>query len=97
MSGLLTGTASLFTGRWMAAAKSPLTGTWGDANCGGNFSPALKQCGYDAILFSGISEKPVYLHIGNKGARILPAEDLWGKDAIVTEEILISRVQARDV
>ena len=95
VSGLLTGTGSLFTGRWMAAAKSPLTGTWGDANCGGNFSPAIKQCGYDAILFSGISKKPVYLHIGNKGAQVLPADDLWGKDAITAEEILISRARGK--
>ncbi|MCP5109108.1 MAG: aldehyde ferredoxin oxidoreductase [bacterium] len=91
VSGLLTGTGSLFTGRWMAAAKSPLTGTWGDSNCGGNFSPAIKQCGYDGIFFSGISPKPVYLHVSGKGAEILPAEDLWGKDTTTTEEILISR------
>ncbi|MBA4397930.1 MAG: aldehyde ferredoxin oxidoreductase, partial [Syntrophus sp. (in: bacteria)] len=52
-SGLLTATGSLFSGRWMVAGKSPLTGGWGDANCGGNFSPAIKQCGYDGIFFTG--------------------------------------------
>jgi len=41
-SGVLTGTGAVFTGRFMVCAKSPLTGGWGDANCGGNFSPALK-------------------------------------------------------
>jgi aldehyde:ferredoxin oxidoreductase len=89
--GLLTGTGSLFTGRWMAAAKSPLTGTWGEANCGGNFSPAIKKCGYDGIFVSGTSKTPVYLHIDNQGPKILPADDLWGQDTISTEEILISR------
>jgi len=49
MSGLLTGTGSLFSGRWMAVGKSPLTGGWGDANCGGQFSPAIKRAGYDGI------------------------------------------------
>jgi aldehyde:ferredoxin oxidoreductase len=29
VSGLLTGTPSLFSGRWMAVGKSPLTNTWG--------------------------------------------------------------------
>jgi len=29
VSGLLTGTGTLFTGRWMAVGKSPLTGKWG--------------------------------------------------------------------
>jgi aldehyde:ferredoxin oxidoreductase len=91
MSGLLTGTGSLFTGRWMAAAKSPLTGTWGEANCGGNLSPAIKQCGFDGIFISGISKEPVYLHIDAGGPRILPAGDTWGKDAISAEEIYISK------
>ena len=61
MSGLLTGTGSFFTGRWTVVGKSPLTGCWGDANCGGNFSPAIKRCGYDGIFFKGVSEHPVYL------------------------------------
>lgn len=94
-SGLLTGAGSLFTGRWMVAAKSPLTRTWGESNCGGNFSPAIKQCGYDAILISGKSDTPVYLNIDSKGPQILPADDLWGKDAVETEEILISRAQGK--
>ena len=95
VSGLLTGTGSLFTGRWIVAAKSPLTGTWGDANCGGNFSPAIKKCGYDGIFFTGAAKSPVYLHIDSKGPKILPADDLWGKDATITEEILISRSQKK--
>ena len=37
-SGLLTGSGALFSGRFMVAGKSPLTGTWGDANCGGFLS-----------------------------------------------------------
>lgn len=94
-SGLLTGAGSLFSGRWMAAAKSPLTGTWGDANCGGNLSPAIKQCGYDAILVSGISKKPVILHVGGKGAEILPADDLWGLDTITTEERLVAKARGK--
>ena len=62
-SGLLTGTGSLFSGRWTLVGKSPLTGGWGDANCGGTFSPAIKHCCYDAIFFKGISPNPVYLYV----------------------------------
>jgi len=91
VSGLLTGTGSLFTGRWMAVAKSPLTGGFGESNCGGNLSPAIKRCGYDGIFFSGISEKPVYLYVSGKKAELRDASDIWGKDAIETEEILIKR------
>jgi len=89
-SGLLTATGSLFTGRWIAAAKSPLTGTWGDANCGGFFSPAIKRCGYDGIFFTGISEKPVYLYANGETVELRDAGNLWGKDAVEAEEMLIA-------
>ncbi len=90
-SGLLTGSGSLFSGRWTLTGKSPLTGCWGDANCGGTFSPAIKRCGYDAIFFSGISDTPVYLYIKNGAAELRDATDLWGQDAIATEELLEAR------
>lgn len=88
VSGLLTGAGSLFTGRWMAAAKSSLTGTWGDANCGGTLSPAIKQCGYDGIFFKGASDHPVYLYVDDHGPELRDATDLWGKDTIETEAAL---------
>ncbi len=87
-SGLLTDTGSLVTGRWMAVCKSPLTGGWGDANCGGDFAPAIKRCGYDAIFFRGISPTPVFLYVGEQGAELRDASHLWGTDAIETESIL---------
>jgi aldehyde:ferredoxin oxidoreductase len=88
VSGQLTGTGALFAGRWMAVGKSPLTGTWGDANCGGNFSPAIKRCGYDGIFFSGISQKPVYLFIDKNGPSLRDAVNLWGLDTNETETLL---------
>ena len=84
-SGALTGSGALMCGRWTVACKSPLTGGWGDANCGGVFSPAIKQCGYDAIFFSGISEKPVYLYCGDGKAELRDALQYWGKDAVEAE------------
>jgi aldehyde:ferredoxin oxidoreductase len=89
MSGLLNGSGSLFTGRWMAVAKSPLTGTWGDSNCGGTLAFAIKQCGYDGILVKGCSNKPVYLFIDNHGPQLCDATHLWGKDAVETEDTLM--------
>ncbi len=88
MSGLLTDSGSLMTGRWMAVCKSPITGGWGDANCGGTFAPAIKRCGYDAIFFKGISEKPVYLYVDDEGAELKDASHVWGKDTVEAEEIL---------
>ncbi len=92
MSGILTNTEATFNGRWMLAGKSPLTGCWGDANCGGDFGPSIKKSGYDGIFITGKSEKPVYIYIDDKKQEILPAEDLWSyKDAVETEEILIQK------
>ena len=95
VSGLLTGSGSLFTGRWMVVGLSPLTGGWGDANCGGSFAPAIKQCGYDAIFFSGISPKPVYLYADGQVAELKDAADLWGQDTVATEALLTQRHKAK--
>jgi len=88
-TGLLTGTGALMCGRWTVCGKSPLTGGWGDSNCGGSFSPAIKQCGYDAIFFEGKSETPVYLYCDNKGPQLKDATPYWGLDATEAEEKLI--------
>jgi aldehyde:ferredoxin oxidoreductase len=88
VSGLLTGTPSVVTGRWMVVCKSPITGGWGDSNCGGTFSPAIKQCGYDAIFINGTASKPVYLYVDHKTAELRPADHVWGMDAIEAEKVL---------
>jgi aldehyde:ferredoxin oxidoreductase len=83
--GLLTGTGALFGGRWMAVGKSPLTGGWGDANCGGDMGPDLKKSGFDGIFVRGISDKPVYLLIDRGKIELRDASHLWGVDAVDTE------------
>lgn len=89
-AGALCGTGAFLTGRWSVACKSPLTGGWGDANCGGLFAPAIKQCGYDAIFISGIAEKPVYLFCDGRRAELRDAASYWGLDATETERKLHS-------
>jgi aldehyde:ferredoxin oxidoreductase len=84
--GLLTGTVAPMSGRYMVAGKSPLTGTWGDANSGGYFGPEIKKTGYDGILIKGISKSPKYIIINGDDKQILDASDIWGLDAIETEE-----------
>jgi aldehyde:ferredoxin oxidoreductase len=91
ITGPLTGTPAIMASRYCAVGKSPLTGGWGDANSGGEFGPALKFAGYDAVFVKGISEQPVYLLIENGQAALRPASDLWGMDAVETEEALQAR------
>ena len=90
-AGLLTDTGSLFTGRFNVVGKSPLTGGWGDANCGGYFSPALKRCGLDGLFFHGASSEPIYLYLDEQHAEIRNASAFWGGDAIETEKQLEAR------
>lgn len=88
VAGLLTGTPALFGCRYTVVGKSPLTGTWGDANSGGDFGPYLKFSGYDAVFVGGISDEPVYLLIEDSKARLMKADHLWGKDTWQTEVLL---------
>jgi len=83
--GLLTGTGALFAGRWMVVGKSPLTGGWGDANCGGDLGPDLKRAGFDGIFVGGIAPNPVYLLVDRGTIELRDAGHLWGLDAIDTE------------
>ncbi|MHA1334288.1 MAG: aldehyde ferredoxin oxidoreductase family protein [Promethearchaeota archaeon] len=89
--GLFSGTSAPFSGRYMIAGKSPLTGTWGDSNSGGTFSPEIKKCGYDAILFKGIAKNPVYVAIIDGKKEIIDASDIWGLDIIEAEQKLIEK------
>ncbi len=91
ITGPLTGTAAFLSSRYVVAAKSPLTGGWGDANSGGTFGPELKFAGFDAIFLRGAASEPVYLWIDEDKIELLPAADLWGLDAVETEDTLQAR------
>jgi len=88
LTGPLTGTPTPTSGRFVVVGKSPLTGTCGDANCGGDFGPYMKFAGVDGIFFSGKSTKPVYLYVENGKAELRDASKLWGKDCLDTEDML---------
>ena len=84
MPGLLTGTP-IFGNRFQAVCKSPSTGGWGDANCGGDFGPYLKFAGWDGILFYGQADSPVYILIDGDDVSIEDASEYWGMGAIEVE------------
>ena len=88
MTGPLTGTPHMCSGRYVVIAKSPLTGTWGDANSGGDFGPNLKFAGFDGVFFTGASSIPIYLYIENGKPELRDATQLWGKDCLETEDML---------
>ncbi|MHA1957301.1 MAG: aldehyde ferredoxin oxidoreductase family protein [Candidatus Thorarchaeota archaeon] len=87
-TGPLTGTFAPASGRFEVCTKSPATGLWLDANCGGFFGPELKQAGFDSIIVRGRAPNPVTLVIDDESVEIRVAPDLWGVDTLTTHQLL---------
>lgn len=79
ITGPLTGTSTPTGGRYMVVTKSPLTGTVACSNSGGYWGAELKFAGYDAIIFEGKADSPIYLNIVDDKVEIKDASHLWGK------------------
>jgi aldehyde:ferredoxin oxidoreductase len=94
-TGPLTGTPAIEGNRFVVVCKSPLTGTWGDANCGGTFGPRLKFAGYDGVIVRGVAPHPTSLVIDNGEAHLRDARSLWGMDSNETEDELTRSLGAR--
>ncbi|HEX3010639.1 MAG TPA: aldehyde ferredoxin oxidoreductase family protein [Syntrophomonadaceae bacterium] len=94
MTGPLTGTSASCGGRYNVVCKAPLTGAIAASNSGGYWGPELKYAGYDAIIFEGKADKPVYLWIENDAVEIRSAEHLWGKDVPETTEAVLEETSA---
>jgi len=75
----LTGLPISGLSRMTITTKSPLTGAIGDSQAGGFFPAELKANGWDAVIFRGRSEKPVYLSINGEEAELRDAGLAWGK------------------
>ncbi|MEN6479774.1 MAG: aldehyde ferredoxin oxidoreductase N-terminal domain-containing protein, partial [Anaerolineales bacterium] len=83
--GVLTGLAASGCSRSAVGAKSPLTGGFGAGEVGGHWPYEFKRAGFDAIIFEGISPKPVYLWVHDGQAELRDASHLWG---LTTKETL---------
>ena len=87
-TGPLTGTDACGGNRFTVVGKSPKTGGWGDANCGGKFGPRMKMAGFDHLFFKGVADEPVILVIEDGKAELKPAGDLWGMNCVELEDRL---------
>jgi aldehyde:ferredoxin oxidoreductase len=84
-AGPLTGFGLPNSGKLVVAAKSPLTGGYGDGNIGTWAAVQMRKAGYDAVIIEGKAETPVVLHIRNDVAEFIDAQDLWGLTSFETE------------
>jgi aldehyde:ferredoxin oxidoreductase len=67
------------TNRYTAAAKSPLTGGYGESEAGGWWGPELRAAGYDGLVIRGQAESPVYLWIKDGEVEFRDARPYWGR------------------
>lgn len=74
--------------RFTTAAKSPLTGAYGEAEAGGFWGPELKLAGFDAIVLTGQAANPVYLWIHDGTAELREATHLWGNSTGQVQEAI---------
>lgn len=88
MTGPLVGTPMPSAGRYSVCALSPLTGIWGEANSGGFFGPELRFAGYDGVVITGCSDKPVWLSIVEGKAELHDASEMWGHDSYRTQDMV---------
>jgi aldehyde:ferredoxin oxidoreductase len=106
---ILAVTLSVVTGapisgqsRVMVNARSPLTGSIGDAQAGGFWPAEAKAAGFDAIIIKGKAEKPVYLWLHDGDAELRDATHLWGRvtgdvDAAIREELDDPKIQVMQI
>lgn len=90
-TGPITGIPAPNTGKIVVAAKSPLTGGYGDGNIGSKIAIQLKKAGYDLIIIEGKANTPVYLYIKDDQIEFLSAKEIWGKGSYETQKWLYDK------
>lgn len=95
MTGPLGGTPSLTSGRHQVVSLSPLTGIYGESDCGGSWGDQLKRAGFDGIIITGQSSSPVYVWIRDGQAEIRPADRFWGMDTYDLDPPLLAETDRK--
>lgn len=95
--GSMVGTMAPGACRVDISTINVFSGGKGSANVGGFWGPELKYAGYDNLIITGKSKKPVYLYINDEDVQIREADNIWGKDIFETEELLRAEIKDRDI
>jgi aldehyde:ferredoxin oxidoreductase len=88
MTGPFQGINIPTAGKYYMATKSPLTNGYFDSVSGGYIGAQMKFAGFDGMLITGKSDKPVYLFIEDGKVEFRPADKLWGKMTGETQELV---------
>ena len=57
-----------------------------------NIGRYLKSAGYDGLVITGCSEKPIYLDIFNDDIKFVDANNLWGKGIFEATDIIKNKI-----
>ncbi len=87
-SSVISGTPCPGAARFTTAAKSPLTGGFGESEAGGWWGPEFKAAGFDAIVIKGRAPHPVYLWITNGRAELRDASAVYGRTTADAQDII---------
>ena len=87
-TGPLTAVSLPSSGKLVVAAKSPLTGGYGDGNIGTWACVMMRKAGYDALVFEGKAGKPTVVKVEDDETEFLDGTDYWGRGVFETEKEL---------
>ena len=85
MVGPFTATPVPASSRHEVISLSPLTGIYGESNCGGSFGWHLKRSGFDGLVITGASKVAVSIIIDGDRIFFRVSEDLWGQDVFAVD------------
>ncbi len=89
--GPIAGIPAPNTGKTVVAAKSPLTGGYGDGNLGTRVSIHLRKAGYDVLIVEGKADSPVGIYIEDDNVKFFPANEIWGNGSYKTMDWLYAK------
>jgi aldehyde:ferredoxin oxidoreductase len=89
--GPISGISAPNTGKTVVAAKSPMTGGYGDGNLGTRVTEKLRRAGYDALIVEGRAERPTLLYIDDERVTFVPADEIWGKGTYEANDWIYAR------
>jgi aldehyde:ferredoxin oxidoreductase len=96
-NGVLAGTFAPTGCRSSWCGRSPLTGIWNEANLGNYWGAELRFAGFDGLVITGRSEKPVYLWINGleDTIELRDASHVWGRDYFEVADRLTTETDSR--
>ncbi|MDI9370077.1 MAG: aldehyde ferredoxin oxidoreductase family protein [Synergistaceae bacterium] len=88
VNGPFQGAGIPTSGRHHVLSRSPLTGIFGESDCGGTFGFHMRRAGFGGVVFTGRADSPVYAALVDGRVEIRDASSLWGRDTFETERLL---------